>query len=107
MSSNSPGHSLFLRSVTCLIVLIKLSGEVQADPGDEAKLRFLDGKWPEALALQEKVVAAARAQPNTSAAGLIEPLDFLAQLQEFLEDFPAARRSREELVKLAKVVYAQ
>ncbi len=57
--------------------------------------------------LEEKVLATTRTQLGQDQAGLIEPLDFLAQLQEFLEDFPAARRSRQELVKLTEAVSPQ
>ena len=101
------GPVVLLLTVTFLMIAISVSNGGQSDPGDQAKLRFLEGKWPESLALQEKVLAATRAQPETKAAGLIEPLDFLAQLQEFLEDFAAARRSREELIQLAETAHAQ
>ena len=94
-------YSLFL----ALSVLSSAHSSVAADtepPARQAKLWFLEGKWKEARVLQEKVVADERTRLRKDHPDLIAPLDFLAQLQEFLEDFDAARRTRKELIELTR-----
>ncbi len=109
LSTDTRCHTLLRWSLAFWLGPLGLLGSAlgQEDPSQQAKLWFLERKWPEARKLQEEVLAAVRKELGEGHAGLIEPLDFLAQLQEFLEDFPAARRSREELVKLAEVLYVQ